>query len=496
MLLTVLILLVGIVAAVLPSTFSTASSSQAGEQAVSQANSGVSDALFRLDQMGDSISGFCVGTPPASVLPAGLTASSCMVEGTTALTSAPGLQYYLGSPVTTGLPAGVTNEVQLVSHAVVSGQARTVHVVIYRVADTFGIFGVAGVNANGALKKANVYEVGGYPVTGPLQGGTVDIGVGPNGNSTCTGNSGGTAIVTIGENGAKDSACPNWQSEAANFDPTDPTICTTGQVSSAFSPCVDTSSFATSGGQDYCPLPGTGIPNPLLLTAPFATPLATPPPQSGAVFDCATNGAAVTIGENPGAPSLGCAAGVAALPFGLTSIPAGTYYFDSNAVTVGNLDPCLLPSQVSIFVLPTGCASNACPQYVPTSTSNQVMSSNSCTLPPSANTNVSLTLAGNDINAGPAPQLPFDFTPGNPANFNLYWSGNNAVSVQKGLVFDGNLYAPGSILVMDGNGYETFGSLILGCFSQKGSPNLYFVYPQHPRQFLQGWTQTAYRITP
>lgn len=64
-------------AAVIPG-FRAATTAANGEQAVAQANAGLSDALFRLDQMGDNVTDFCVGNPPASLIPTGVT---CMVGG-------------------------------------------------------------------------------------------------------------------------------------------------------------------------------------------------------------------------------------------------------------------------------------------------------------------------------------------------------------------------------------------------------------------------------
>ena len=51
----------------------------------------------------------------------------------------------------------------------------------------------------------------------------------------------------------------------------------------------------------------------------------------------------------------------ASLPFGLSTIPPGSDYFDSNAVTVGELDASCFGGEVSIYDLPAACGSNACP---------------------------------------------------------------------------------------------------------------------------------------
>ncbi|MHB1510489.1 MAG: hypothetical protein ACYCVV_14315 [Acidimicrobiales bacterium] len=490
MIIAVLLLLLASVtlAAVIPG-FRVATTAVNGEQAAAQANAGLSDALFRLDQMGDNVTDFCIGDPPANLIPTGL---SCMVSGPSPLPSAPALQYEVAADVPAPLPPGVVNEVVITSHAADGNQQRTVTSTVYRVADGFGLFGVSGLDSRGALSQSNVFEVGGYPVSGPLVGGTVDVGVGPSGNATCTGSSSGTSIVTIGQQGAtspSSSQCPKWTQEPTSFEPLPPTICSGGQISTAFAPCVTTSVFATYGASDitYCPLPGSGIPNTLSPTTKITLP------SQNAVFDCTTpTGAPITVTTK------------ATLPFGLSQIPAGTYYFNSNATTIGNINPALLAGATNMFILPSACGSDACPQYAPTSGSNQVETGGGCNLPPNANTNVSLALGSsayiNSLSSSSAgwPHQPKPyFIPGDPANLTVYWSGNNQIITKGANVFDGELYAPGAIVINDGNtGPQIFGSMILNCFQEHGGPNLYLVYPQHPRQFLLGWSVTNYSITP
>ena len=487
-LITVIALLASVtIAAVVPS-FSTAHTAQSGEQAVAQANAGLSDALFHLDQMGDAPTSFCAGDPPASLLPSGMTDSSCYLTGSAPVPSAPGVRYYVGNVVTSDQAGGTVQEVALTSYAWVSGQNRTATETVYRVSDSYGIFGVSGFSATGALKNANVFEVGGCsslsdPTCTPVQGGTVPVGVGPYGGALCTGNSSGSLIVTVGQNGSVNNGCPNWTAEATGLEPGAPTICGSGQTSSPFSPCIDISSFATYEGSTYCPLWGSGIPN----TISSSTEIT--PPQN-AVFDCATDGAAVGVGST----SSGCPA-AGTLPFHLSSIPPGTYYFDSNNFTVDNLDQCVFAGPVSLFVLPADCSSGACPLYTPTSGSDLVGGGNKCNLPPNANTNVNLTLVGSYVNAGETPVSPFNFTPGVTSNFSLYWSGNNAITPTKGMIIDGQLYAPAAIMQLEGSGYEFYGSVVLNCFGAHGSPNLYFVRPLHAREFLMSWTVTNYRVT-
>lgn len=400
------------------------------------------------------------------------------------------MQYEVAADVAPPLPAGVVNEVAVTSHAVAGNQQRTVTSTVYRVADSFGLFGVSGLDTRGTLTQANVFEVGGFPVSGPS--GSVNIGVGPNGIATCAGSSTGvTSIVTIGQQGATSPGskpCPNWTQQPTSFEPSPPTVCSAGHFSTAFAPCVNTSAFATNGvgGATYCPLPGSGIPNTLSTSTRITLP------SQNAVFDCTTAGAPITVTTDK------------SLPFGLSKIPAGTYYFDSNTATIGNIDPKLLAGATNMFILPTNCNGGACPQYAPTSGSNQVETSSGCHLPSDANTSVNLTLAGSAyVNSSyskrpgwPKQPMPY-FIPGDPANLTVYWSGTNQITTTGANVFDGELYAPGAIVKYDGNtGPQIFGSMILNCFDQHGTPNLYLVYPQHPRQFLLGWSVTNYSITP
>jgi hypothetical protein len=485
------LLAVATLASLVP-TFAVAHTSQTGEEAVAQANAGLDDALYHLDQLGDNVASFCVGSPPASLMSsAGL--SSCFLTGSVPLSNAPYLQYYVARTVSSSLAAGLTDELQITSFAEVGGEKRTVTATVYRVADSFGVFGVSGFNANGALKQAAVYEVGGFPATSFQNSGTVYVGVGPAGVAACKGNSNGSLITTVGENGATNTGCPSWSPTNLQVDPANPTICSSGQVSSAFAPCIDTSSFATYGGQPYCPLWGSGIPNSVSTATNIASSLSAP--SSTAVFDCAsgdyggTAGSAVTVG----ASSTGCPP-TGTLPFGFNKIPAGSYYFDSNQFSVDNLDSCLVTGRVNFYVLPASCTttSSNCSEFKPTSSSGS--GSNCGSVPQTSD--VGLALVGSDVNASPAAQSPFDFTPGDPSNFNLYWSGKGQVTLSKGLVLDGQYYGPSSVWRSTGTGYETFGSIVTNCMAVDGSPTFYLVYPEHPKSYLMNWTMTNYAITP
>jgi hypothetical protein len=515
------LLMVTVVSVVLP-TFGVARTSQSGEQASAQVESGLSDALFRLDQLQDNVVNFCdITVPGEGPLPsalssalkaAGLSQSQCLEgasPGASPLPGAPGLQWYVVSTVTP--PAGINDEVRIVASAAVGGQSRTVTEYAYRSDSNVGIYSVTQFTGDGTLNQAGVYTVSGFPITA-LQSGTVDVGVGPNGFMSCNGLSTTTSIEEVPELGATAPTCQNVLPGNSILDPKDPVVCAQGQQSTLFAPCVSTASFATVDGtpasQTYCPLPGTGLPNPSGISS-----VASPGPN--AVFDCLTGGNPVTLEDstsdpNPAQPSPGCPSSTTpSLPYTIQgvpakTVPAGSYYFDSTSVTIGNLDPCLFTNgPVNIFILPHNCTASGCPMYVPPSPSS--------TCPQAQNTvSTSLNVTGSYVNAasGSSPVFP-KFYPGNPANLNVYWAGDwggngqtaYGFSMNKGsqsnpAVFDGNLYAPGANITMGGKGQILFGSVVDNCFIYNGSPTMYFVYPQHPTHFLSGWAVTHFSISP
>lgn len=441
----------------------TALQSQSGAYVVAQARAGVSDALFRLDQMGDNPVDFCVGDPPASALPGDLTPASCAPSGPTPLPSVPALRYYVVDALSAPTQAGVTDEFQLVVHTSSSGQSRNADAVLYREADDFGFFGVSGFTTHGALKQATVAVVGNG---GQPSQGNVYLGVGPGATASCSGNDSNTHISTVGEHGANVSSCPQPVQQSNQLEPASPAVCAPGQSSQAFAPCVDTASFAASNGVSYCPLPGSGIAN----TLSPGSSLAPPPPQatssaSQPVFDCATGGAAVTI--TTGDP----------LPFGLSDIPPGSYYLDSNAVTIGEIDPKYLDGPVNLYILPQGCTPTSCP----------APSENSA-CPVSSSPSLSLT-ADNNVASGATPP------PGEPSDWNVYFEGSDFSPSNK-IWFDGTLYAPDASLISNGaNGLKLYGALVLNCWTINGSPNLTFAYPFHTRQYIVNWSVTDFRIS-
>lgn len=493
-------------AAVIPS-FGTATTSQNGEQAVAQANSGLSDALLQLDQMGDQVSSFCVGSPPASLLSSsGL--SSCTNQGSSApVADAPGVQYYLADVVTGTLTFGVTNEVQITSKATVSGQSRTATEIVYREANSFGLFAVGSVTVHGNSSGAAIGAAGGDPLQ-VTAAATINFGTGPDGTLTCTGGS-SSAIVWIGENGAVNN-CSGNPDQTTTLTPQDPSFCIGSQVSTAFKPCISTgsaaldacSNCATTSTKTYCPLPGIGF-----KTQPTVS--AAPTPAQNAVFDCtsASPGGAVFIGDTTGTSvsNAGCASTsppAVSLPDDFTTIPPGNYYLDSNNVTICGIAPSALPiGPVNIFALPAACGSGATSGQCPFDTPTQA----NYTCPVGDSTTPQLNLTGAYINAqSSSTQTDFKFgqgngnyvTPGEPNDFNLFWGGDSAISFPKDTVLDSNLYAPGASLTFTGSKYFTIGSLALNCFAMQGGPTLDFTYGEHNTQFLQGWTASKYSITP
>ena len=429
-----------------------------GEQAVAQANSGVSDAMFRIDQMGDSVSPFCLGTPPAGVsMPAGVT--TCLP----ALADAPNLLYYGVQPVS-------STDVNVTSVAKVGNQARTANVTIYRVLDYFAFFGLTGLTFKGNFSKVTVSET---DSKGKSVGssGTVNVGVGVDGTVSCNGGGSNGNVKVVGGPGSHVTTC-NGTISGYTAIPQAPSVCATGppvQASTAFAPCINTSSFALEpsgaahAGSPYCPLPG--ITN---LVAGVYGDVPTTIPQN-AVYDCDTAGNTVTLSATSS-----------------QEIPGGAYYITANAATVGPIDPAAMTyGNVSFFILPAACTPTSCAP----ATINSANPASGCnsTSPPS----VSLTLSGT-IN------LNSSGTATNGPNLNVYWGGCGSVPVGNGsnaAQFGGNLYLPGGSITDNGGKFFFDGSMVIGNFTAHGAPNFGFSYPEHQTQVLQNWTMTSYRIT-
>lgn len=489
-------------AAVVP-TFHTATSAQNGEQAVAQANSGLSAALFQLDQMGDQASSFCVGNAPSSEMAKADLASCEDGHATPPVPSAPGVVYYLARALRAKLPFGVTNEVRLTSEAEVKGQKRTASELVYREANSFGLFAVGSVTVNGNSGGADIGAAGGDPLT-VTAGQSVNMGAGPHGTLTCTGGSSDN-INWIGENGTVNNC--SGVDETTSLSPSDPGLCSGSGASTAFDPCIPTGSAAAgscascakTAGSTYCPLPGAGF-----KTQPTVS--AAPQPPQDAVFDCtsATSGATVYIGDVNSAGN-GCNATSSpsvTMPDDFTTVPSGDYYLDSNNVVVCGMPPSVLPAgPVNLFILPAACGSGA--------TSGQCAfdkpSEPNYSCPLGSSSSPQLTLTGSYINSqassmntgfafGPAGKNYV--SPGEPNDFNILWGGDSQINFPKGTVLDSNFYAPGAGITLDGQDYMTIGSLVVNCFAMKGGPVMDFTYGEHATQYLQNWTASQYAITP
>ena len=468
-LVTVLVLVVGLFILSLVAVVTVANgilvahSDTTGEQAVAQANSGIRDALFHIDQMSDSIQPFCLGTPPSGTsMPSGV--SSCLPP----LADAPNLLYYGVQPVS-------STDVNVVSVGKVGHQTRTAYVTFFQVLNGFAIFAATGMTFKGNFSSVTVSETDakGHSVGGPgcpaNNPHCVNIGVGPGGKASCNGGGSNGNVNVVGGPGADVSSC-NGTISGSTIVPAAPTVCTAGQLSTAFAPCINTSTYAVepSGapnpGSPYCPLPGiTGLVAGVYAYVPSTLP-------QNAVYDCDTGGNAVTM-----------------LATSSQKIPGGSYYITANAATVGPIDPAAMTyGNVSFFVLPQACTPTSCaPATV--SSANPASGCNS-TSPPSS---VSLSLSGT-INLNSS-----DVATNGP-NLNVYWGGCGSVPVGTGshaAQFGGNLYLPGGSITSNGGKFYFNGSLVVGNLTVHGAPNFAFTYPEHQTQVLQSWTQTNYRIT-
>lgn len=465
----VLLVALAIVALVAAATvgngFGVASRAKESEQAIAAANAGVSDALFHLDQMGDNVESFCLGTPPSGYsLPAGVT--SCLPP----LAAAPGLRYY-------ALDAVSNEKALLTSIGVVQGEKRVVTVTLYRVLDQFGIFGVTGMSWRGNFSQAFVEEVGanGQPVGA---GGDIYLGVGPGGSVVCTANGNGSGpagngtVIIIGEKGAQiGDKCPNPTPQSTGLTPEDPTVCAPGQQSTAFAPCIDTSNFAVepagapNPGSLYCPIPGvTGLSSGIEAWDPPAGSV-----PAGATFDCDTGGGPVNV--EAGADR---------------TLPPGDYYVTANSANVGPLSASALSGPTNFFVLPAACTGSSCAPATPSSPDPS--SGCASTSPPS----VSLSLTG-------AINVQSNGTPGNPENLGVYWGGCGNVNVGTGANsadYVGYLYAPGGVIYSDGGKFVVVGAMVVNSYTINGAPNFTYVYPEHDAMYVQGWTESEYEITP
>jgi hypothetical protein len=518
-LLVALALLSVVTAAAIVPTFHVATTSQTGEQAVAQANSGLSDALFQLDQMGDQVSSFCLGDPPTSLLDqAGLDLSSCInYSSQEPLPNAPSVKYYVGVTSNHLLPYGVTNEVRLTSEAIVSGQVRKASELVYRAADTFGVFGVGGVTLNGNSTGATIGTGSGNPLT--LTPEAVEVGSGPNGTLTCNEGSGNSNFTYVVQDGVV-STCGGTQ-EATSIEPSLPTFCSSGQLSTALAPCIATDSSCTGcqtvNGSTYCPLPGIGF-----ATQPTVTTAPTPTSQS-AIFDCRSPSPSTTtvyIGQTTtSSGKTQCATGTTpsvTLPDDFTAIPPGNYYLNADNVQIcpipgaSSSSPSVLTNgPVNLFILPHDCTSTTCAV-------TPAVSGQSYVCPKSSST-FSLQYGGqmintylNSTNTQPyftvtngrsgSSKKSVTFSAGDPSYLGVFWGGPGTVTLNFSSsapgAFSSNIFAPAATVTNSGSAGDYFGSVTSACFIENGSPNLYFIYGQHPPQYELGWSTTQYSINP
>ncbi len=166
------------------------------EAARSQALAGVSDALFRLDQMGPDYQNFCVGQEPWCTVPS--------------IPAAPGASYV--ARTTSSSPGVFTVYSQGISH----GVTYVVKATVRRAIDyPFPIFGVSSVSMNGHSGSVNVQSTNQY---GQDTGAPADLG--SDSTITCHGSgSYGTAQITF-DGGS--SNCPSWVNGANQYNPQPP----------------------------------------------------------------------------------------------------------------------------------------------------------------------------------------------------------------------------------------------------------------------------------
>lgn len=177
--------------------------------ALTQADAGVSDALFRLDQLGGSAStaAFCVGAP------------SCTVAD---VPGAPGAQYKV-----TPAP-GDPNTVTVTSKGVDNGVPHAVEAQVVRQQEfPFALFAKTALSFQGNVDGPSCTQAampcqGIYQVTGdPAQVSPAGASVATNGSVTCTGN-GSPATKQSRFPGGTNNKCPNSDVLTGSYNPLDP----------------------------------------------------------------------------------------------------------------------------------------------------------------------------------------------------------------------------------------------------------------------------------
>jgi hypothetical protein len=459
-----------------------ASTATFGEQAVAQANAGVSDALFRLDQMGGDVSSFCEGIPPSGVpLPSGVTSwvppgvSACSPATGAPLSSDPNLEFYAVSAIS-------NQRASIVAVAKVSGQVRTITTDVYQLVDDFGIYALSNLsfNGNGQATVAEVDSQGNVISSTSTQ---IDVGIGASGVMTCAGGLSDNVYVISGPK-AQESGC-NPPKGVINVSPQDPQVCTAGQSTlDAFTPCLDAgpAAFALDpAGNPYCPLPGVSG---LAVNVDYYVPVS-PPDGAATTYDCDTAGGQLTISSSGSSQP----------------IPEGNYYITSNTVTLGSIDPSAFSGPVSLYILPAACypggdpitgasgyASGGCEAGSPAKGDASTSDPNCSTT--AAVPAQSLTMQSSDVNGTVK-------NPGNPENLNVYWSGCGNVPIGVGAntaQFVGNFYAPGASITANSH-FGVLGSILVGVLTSNGSPTIEYYYAEHQSKLLQGWTELNYHIS-
>ena len=195
--------------------------------ALANADAGINDALFQLDQMGNDPEEFCVGVD-----------DTCYLDE---LAGAPGVKYR-ASRVS-------DNEFTVISEGLVNGVPHAAEALFERdVFYPFAIFGKDHVTFNGK---------GTYAVDATNEDGTPDpeseAFVGSNGDITCNSGKGvGDGQVSFPDGGNK--GCPGWEEGEGSYDPQDPVEgCPAGDDATPTTPC-----FAASL-TEVCPDGGDGV---------------------------------------------------------------------------------------------------------------------------------------------------------------------------------------------------------------------------------------------
>ena len=240
MLITITVMLSVAVVARTSSGLSSARDNQDYAGALTQADAGVSDALFRIDQLGATASptDFCLGS------------SSCVV---TDVAGAPGVKYRVDV-----LNA---NTVRIQSKGIDNGVPHAVQVEFVRQQEfPFGIFGKSAVSFKGNVDGPSCTQAmmtptpcsGVYRVSGePPQVLAAGADVGTNGSVTCTG-TGSPASHHATFPGGTNQGCPNFVLLSGSYSPLDPIGSCPAPANTPPTPCVPSSPVPTTLTSSQC----------------------------------------------------------------------------------------------------------------------------------------------------------------------------------------------------------------------------------------------------